>query len=51
MTYKAPVKDMLFVLQNIAGVEQITQLPGFEDYDLDTAAAVLFHNPSHSNSY
>lgn len=41
MTYKAPVKDMLFVLQNIAGVDEITQLPGFEDYDLDTAAAVL----------
>ncbi|MBU3599439.1 acyl-CoA dehydrogenase [Polynucleobacter sp. 30F-ANTBAC] len=41
MTYKAPVKDMLFVLQNISGVNQIAQLPGFEDYDLDTAAAVI----------
>jgi len=41
MSYKAPVKDMLFVLKNISEIDKINQLPGFEDYDLETASAVL----------
>jgi len=41
MSYKAPVKDMLFVLENISEIDKINQLPGFEDYDLETASAVL----------
>jgi alkylation response protein AidB-like acyl-CoA dehydrogenase len=41
MTYRAPVKDMLFVMQDLAGIEAISQLPGHEDATLDTAAAVL----------
>ncbi|WP_153074857.1 acyl-CoA dehydrogenase [Paraburkholderia bonniea] len=39
--YRAPVKDMLFVLQELAGLEQIAALPGFEDANSDTAQAVL----------
>ena len=41
MSYQAPIKDMLFVMQELAGIGQVAALPGFEDYDLDTAQAVL----------
>ncbi len=41
MSYTAPVKDMLFDMQHLANIEQIAQIPGFEDAGLDTAAAVL----------
>ncbi len=41
MTYRAPVKDMLFVMQELAGLATVAELPGFEDAGLDTAAAVL----------
>ena len=41
MTYKAPVKDMLFNMQHLAQLEQVAQLPGFEDAGLETAQAVL----------
>ncbi|MBL8360563.1 MAG: acyl-CoA dehydrogenase [Rubrivivax sp.] len=41
MTYRAPIKDMLFVMQELAGIEAVAKLPGFEDATLDTAAAVL----------
>ncbi len=41
MAYIAPVKEMLFVLQEIANIEEISQIPGFEDYGYDTASAVL----------
>ena len=39
--YQAPVKDMLFAMRELAGLEQISQLPGFEDASLDTVEAVL----------
>jgi alkylation response protein AidB-like acyl-CoA dehydrogenase len=41
MSYTAPVKDMLFNMQHLAHIEQVAQIPGFEDAGLDTAAAVL----------
>jgi len=41
MSYTSPVKDMLFVMKELAGLEAVAQLPGFEDAGLDTAAAVL----------
>jgi len=41
MSYTAPVKDMLFGIEHLAHIEQIAQIPGFEDAGLDTAAAVL----------
>ena len=41
MSYRAPVKDMLFVMQNLAGLEAVARLPGYEDAGLDTATAVL----------
>jgi hypothetical protein len=41
MTYRAPVKDMLFVMKELAGLDAVAQLPGYEDAGYDTAAAVL----------
>jgi alkylation response protein AidB-like acyl-CoA dehydrogenase len=41
MTYLAPVKDMLFVMNELAGIDDVARLPGFEEANLDTAQAVL----------
>ena len=41
MTYQAPVKDMLFVMEHLAGLDGVAALPGFEDHGLETAEAVL----------
>ena len=41
MTYTAPIKDMLFNMEHLAQIEQVAQLPGFEDAGLETAQAVL----------
>jgi alkylation response protein AidB-like acyl-CoA dehydrogenase len=41
MSYRAPVKDMLFVMKELAGIDAVAALPGFEDAGFDTAAAVL----------
>jgi 3-(methylthio)propanoyl-CoA dehydrogenase len=44
MNYVAPVKDMQFVLQELAGLKQIQALPGCEDATDETVAAVLEEN-------
>ncbi len=42
MTYKAPVKDMVFAMQHLAGLETLSAtVPAFEDAGLETAQAVL----------
>jgi alkylation response protein AidB-like acyl-CoA dehydrogenase len=41
MTYRAPVKDMLFAMKELAGIEAVAQLPGFEEAGIETAQAVL----------
>ena len=41
MSYVAPVKDMLFCMKELADLDAIARLPGFEDAGLDTAQAVL----------
>ncbi len=42
MTYRAPVKDMLFNMQELAGLQSLTeQIPAFADYGIETAQAVL----------
>jgi alkylation response protein AidB-like acyl-CoA dehydrogenase len=41
MSYVAPVKDLLFNIQHLANIEQVSQIPGFEDAGFDTAQAVL----------
>src|SRR6201996_7937169 len=39
--YNAPIRDMLFVMKELANIEHIATLPGFEDANLETAQAVL----------
>ena len=41
MSYAAPIKDMLFVLEELADIAKIAELPGFEEAGIDTAQAVL----------
>ncbi len=40
-SYRAPVKDMLFCIEELADIAAIAELPGFEDAGFDTAQAVL----------
>jgi alkylation response protein AidB-like acyl-CoA dehydrogenase len=41
MSYKAPLKDMLFDIRHLANIDEIAKMPGFEDAGSETAAAVL----------
>jgi 3-(methylthio)propanoyl-CoA dehydrogenase len=41
MTYKAPVKDMLFAMEHVAHLAEVAKIPGFEEAGLETAQAVL----------
>jgi alkylation response protein AidB-like acyl-CoA dehydrogenase len=41
MSYVAPIKDMLFNIRHLANIDQIAQIPGFEEAGFETAQAVL----------
>jgi alkylation response protein AidB-like acyl-CoA dehydrogenase len=41
MSYKAPLKDMLFDIQHLADIEALASIPAFEDAGFETAQAVL----------
>jgi len=41
MTYTAPVRDLLFCLNEVAGFAQLRALPKFADVDNDTVTAIL----------
>jgi 3-(methylthio)propanoyl-CoA dehydrogenase len=41
MSYVAPLKDMLFDIQHLAGIERVAEIPGFEEAGFETAQAVL----------
>ncbi len=41
MNYAAPLKDMMFVMRELAGLEDVRRLPGFEEANDDTVQAVL----------
>ena len=40
-TYFAPTRDMRFVIEELAGLDQLTRLPGYEDATPDLVEAVL----------
>jgi alkylation response protein AidB-like acyl-CoA dehydrogenase len=40
-TYRAPLEEMEFVLNELAGIGQVAELPGFQDAAPDTVAAIL----------
>lgn len=44
MSYVAPLKDMLFVINELAGLSQVNALPGCEDASHETVEAVLEEN-------
>jgi len=39
--YRAPTRDMLFMLNEVLDADRIRSLPGYDDYDPDTVSAVL----------
>jgi alkylation response protein AidB-like acyl-CoA dehydrogenase len=39
--YKAPIKDMLFVMKELAGLDQVAKLPGCEDVSEDLVEQIL----------
>nr|WP_321511466.1 acyl-CoA dehydrogenase [uncultured Hyphomonas sp.] len=41
MAYDAPIHDMAFTLQAVAGLPKLEGLPGFEAYDADLIAPIL----------
>jgi len=41
MTYRAPVQDMLFVMNELADIQALAALPAYQDAGIETAAAVL----------
>ncbi len=41
MSYIAPIKDMVFNMEHLAGLDQVAQIPAFEDMGVETAQAVL----------
>ncbi len=44
MSYVAPLKDMMFVLNELAGLAEVSRLPGCEDATVETVDAVLQEN-------
>ena len=44
MTYRAPLKDMLFVMNELADLKAVNALPGCEDATPETVEAVLEEN-------
>jgi len=40
-SYRAPMQEMRFVMNELAGLEQVGKLPGYEDATPDTVAAIL----------
>ena len=40
-TYVAPLKDMLFVINELAGLDEVSRLPGCEDVNAELVEAVL----------
>ena len=39
--YKAPLRDMRYLLYDVMGYDDLTKLPGYEDFTRDTIDAVL----------
>jgi len=41
MSYRAPVRDLAFALEAVAGIDQVAATGAFPDYDADVMGAVL----------
>ena len=47
-TYAAPVRDTLFVLNDVLGYQRYSNLPGFADASPDVLEAILARSPHRS---
>ncbi len=41
MTYRAPIRDLAFALEAVAGIDQVSNTGAFPDYDTDVMGAIL----------
>jgi len=41
MIYNAPIKDMLFLVNEWIGLDKLTSLPGYDEFDADLLEAIL----------
>jgi len=41
MTYRAPIRDLAFALESVAGIDQVAATGAFPDYDSDVMGAIL----------
>ena len=41
MIYNAPIKDMMFLVNDWIGMDKLTALPGYEDIDAEVLEAIL----------
>jgi hypothetical protein len=41
MTYRAPVRDQMFILGDVLRIDQYSDLPGFADASLDVVEQIL----------
>ena len=44
MSYTAPIQDMLFVMQELAGLDEVAKLPGCEEATPDVVEQILQEN-------
>jgi len=44
MSYIAPIKDMLFVMKELAGLDEVAKLPGYEEATADVVEQILEEN-------
>ena len=48
MTYRAPVTEMMFLMNHLAGLEQVTQLPNYREIGIDSEMAQALASSSRS---
>ena len=41
MTYRAPIRDLMFTLTEVAGIDDVAATGAFPDYDAELMGAVL----------
>lgn len=41
MIYNAPIRDMMFLVEEWLGIDKLNRLPGYEDFDRDTLETIL----------
>ena len=39
--YRAPIRDMMFVLEELAGIDGVSKLPGFDEVNRDLVEQIL----------